>query len=352
MKKRVMVAMSGGVDSSVTAALLLEQGYEVMGGTMKLWEGSVPERVVADAARVAGQLGIPHHVFSLGELFQTKVIDYFRGEYFQGRTPNPCVVCNRYLKFGSLLAKARELGCDYLATGHYVRSVYDEARQIYTLRKGVDPKRDQSYFLFNLTPKQLAQTLFPLGEFTKLAVREKARGFGLPVAQKPDSQEICFIPDGNYVSFIQNTCPQQAVPGRIIDLQGNHLGTHQGIIHYTIGQRKGLGIAATKPLYVVDIRPQTNEVVVGDNEAISAPGLIATNLNWLLPLAEIEAEPVAVKIRSTAQPVTAKLSWQNDQESLAVIFEKPQRAVTQGQAAVFYRNDLVIGGGIIEKSIN
>lgn len=360
MATRVLMAMSGGVDSSVAAALLLEQGFEVIGVTMQLWAVDLPygEEVeggccslgaVEDARAVAGKLGIPYYVLNFHDQFQKQVIDNFADEYLAGRTPNPCIVCNNLLKFGGLLDKARALGAHYVATGHYARvgSHPESGRSL--LMKGKDSSKDQSYVLYGLTQEQLARTLFPLGEFTKPAIRQKAAELGLKVATKPDSQEICFVPDQDYARFIADYRPGEMRPGKICDTAGTILGEHSGIANFTIGQRKGLGIAAGTPLYVTAIRPETNEVVVGTNEQVMAAGLFAGSLNWIA-VPDLEGTmAVEVKIRYSARPVPAFIEPDRGGR-VAVRFEQPQRAVTPGQAAVFYRGDLVIGGGMIEES--
>lgn len=352
--------MSGGVDSSVAAALLLEQGYEVIGVTMQLWSADLPYgeagedsccslSAVEDARAVANKLGIDYYVLNFHESFRKKVIDYFVDEYLQGRTPNPCVVCNQELKFNKLLDKVKALEGDYVATGHYVRIEFDPTSNRWLLRKGIDSTKDQSYVLYGMTQDQLAACLFPLGGYTKAEIRKQALRFGLPVASKQDSQEICFIPDQNYRRFIEEYRPDSTKPGKIVDQAGNVLGEHTGITNFTIGQRKGLGIAVGVPLFVNEINPARNEVVVGLAETVFTKKLIAAELNWIA-LDRLDREiTVEAKIRYAAQPAPARLIPSGD--LVEVVFNEPQRAVTPGQAVVFYREDLVLGGGIIERAI-
>ena len=357
---RVIVAMSGGVDSSVAAALLLEQGYEVIGVTMQLWSADLPYgeaaedsccslAAVEDARAVANKLGIAYYVLNFHESFREKVIDYFVDEYLQGRTPNPCVVCNQELKFNRLLDKVKGLGGDYVATGHYVRNEFDSASNRWLLRKGIDSTKDQSYVLYGMTQGQLAASLFPLGGYTKAEIRKQALRYGLPVASKQESQEICFIPDQNYRRFIEEYRPDSTKPGKIVDQDGNVLGEHSGITNFTIGQRKGLGIAAGVPLFVNTINPARNEVVVGPAETVFTKKLLATELNWIAFHRLDQEITVEAKIRYAAQPAPARLIPSED--LVEVVFDEPQRAVTPGQAVVFYREDLVLGGGIIERAI-
>ncbi len=357
---RVIMAMSGGVDSSVAAALLLEQGYEVIGVTMQIWPSDLPYGTeveggccslgaVEDARAVAGKLGIPYYVLNFQAPFREKVIDYFVEEYLQGRTPNPCIVCNHSLKFDNLLEKSLSLGGDYIATGHYVQKGQDPKTGRWVLRKGIDTTKDQSYVLYGLNQKQLARSLFPLGNFEKTIIRKKAAELGLRVADKPDSQEICFVPDQDYGRFINEYSPGMVKPGTIVDQNGKILGHHQGISNFTIGQRKGLGIAAGTPLFVTEINPETNEVIVGTKEEVFSKGLIASKMNWIAFEDLDSPREVEVKIRYSAKPVFALVSPVN-KEQVRVEFGIAQRAVTPGQAVVFYEDDLMLGGGTIDKS--
>lgn len=357
---RVIVAMSGGVDSSVAAALLLEEGYEVIGVTMRLWASDLPGGIeveggccslgaVEDARAVANKLNIPYYVLNMQAPFKEQVIEYFVREYLSGRTPNPCVVCNQTLKFQGLLAKAHALEGDFLATGHYARIEPPGRLNRWLLRTGLDPAKDQSYVLYGLTQAQLQAALFPVGRFTKKAIRRKAAALGLTVADKPDSQEICFVPDQNYRHFIAAYSPEALRPGKIVDTSGKVLGEHSGIINFTVGQRKGLGIIAPTPLYVKKICPESAEVIVGAATEIMAERLVAERLNWIA----VEACPaellVEAKIRYAAKPAAARVRPLAT-DRVEVTFEQPQRAITPGQAVVFYQGDLVVGGGIIASS--
>ncbi len=350
---KIVAAMSGGVDSSVAAALLKEAGHEVIGATMQLWNRDEPEPgsgpdAIEDARRVAGKLGIPHHVMNFRDIFARKVIADFCQEYRLGRTPNPCIRCNQYIKFGALLERAREIGADFIATGHYARIERDKDTGAYLLKKGADPQKDQSYFLYRLTREQLRNTLFPIGALTKEKVREIARELELPVAAKPESQEICFIPDDDYPRFLKDHVPQAGRPGPILDAGGNTRGEHRGIMFYTIGQRKGLGITAGEPLYVTAIEPDRNAVVVGTREDACGLELIASNLNW--PAAAMPRHPFKVKARVRYRHPEAEATViPLGEDSVYVKFAEPQMAITPGQAIVFYQGDTVIGGGTIDR---
>lgn len=347
--KRAAVAMSGGVDSAVAAALLKKEGWEVIGVTLRLMPG---RQGIDDARRVAEYLNIPHRVLDCCSVFQEKVVNYFCGEYLRGRTPNPCVVCNPVIKFGVLLEKAREWGIDFLATGHYVRCAWDEERQSYLLLRGVDSRKDQSYFLYRLTQEQLAHVLFPLGERTKAEVRALAREWGLPVAEKGESQEICFVSGSSYAELVHDWNKEnkgEIVPGPIFDRAGKYLGEHRGLIYYTVGQRRGLGVHAPHPLYVLELDKDRNALIVGKEEELYSPRLQAENIHFISPaLIPSEEEWIQARIRSTARLARARVFLLGAQEA-EVVFEQPQRAVTPGQAVVFYQGEAVLGGGVILK---
>lgn len=355
-KKKVVVGMSGGVDSSVAAYLLKEQGYDVIGVTMQIWQdedraiqeengGCCGLSAVDDARRVAADLGIPYYVMNFKKEFKRDVIDYFIEEYRQGRTPNPCIACNRYVKWESLLKRSLDIGADYIATGHYARIVkLDNGR--YTLMRSATLAKDQTYALYNLTQEQLSRTLMPVGEYSKDKVREIAERINLQVASKLDSQDICFVPDGDYASFIEETTGEKVVPGNFVDLDGNILGQHKGIIHYTVGQRKGLGLSLGKPVFVLEIRPETNEVVIGDNEDALSNTLRANRINFM-SVEELEGEKrVFAKIRYNHKGAWCTVKKSGEDEILCT-FEEPQRAITPGQAVVLYDGDYVFGGGTI-----
>jgi len=341
---RVLVAMSGGVDSTLAAALLLEQGHEVVGGTLRLVDPS-PVSEVADPAGAAAGLGISFTSWDLRGDFARLVIEPFAAAYAAGRTPNPCIHCNARLKFGFLLDRARELGVDALATGHYARIVPDTQRQP-CLARGTDRRKDQSYFLFALARAALTFVRFPLGGLTKDTVRAMARDRGLAAAERAESQEICFVPGDDYAGFLARQAPAGAfVPGPIVDTAGRQRGEHRGLAHYTVGQRRGLGVAAGSPLYVVALAAASNTLVVGPDAALWRDDLVATGVNWLVDEPETDFR-AAVRIRSRHDPAPARLAPAGD-GSWKVLFDEPQRAITPGQAAVFYDNDTVLGGGWI-----
>jgi tRNA-specific 2-thiouridylase len=350
---RVVVAMSGGVDSSVAALLLAKEGYEVIGVTLRLWTEDRPDAAplsrgcctledINDARRVCEVIGARHYVVNAEREFRTSVVDYFLAEYERGRTPHPCIACNDLIKFDFLLKRAMAMDADFIATGHYARSVFDGDGNP-TLMKAVDPSKDQSYVLFGLGQEQLRRLLLPVGWYTKADLRELARDAGLGIADKPDSQDICFIPDGDYRQFLQ--LHHEAAPGDVVDMDGNVLAQHQGVDRYTVGQRKGLGITDTKPLYVVRLEPDTRRVVIGPEAALFSPGLIADGLNWVSGSAPTEPIEANVKIRYKATEMPATLIPQGDKTQ--VWFAEPQRAITPGQAAVFYRGEELLGGGYI-----
>jgi tRNA-specific 2-thiouridylase len=358
MKKRVLLGMSGGVDSSVAGYLLREQGYDVVGVTMKVWPQDCISRAedkccgpqaIADARGVAHSLGIPHYVVDEADQFERLVIDYFSGEYQAGRTPNPCVMCNEKLKFGNLWNKAEALGCDYIATGHYAIIEHHPsagaARSRAVLRKGIDPRKDQSYFMFSLRQSQLRRALTPLGTMSKPSIREIARSLGLKVADKADSQEICFVPGNDYKAFLRSHLDQEEFhPGGIYDLEGNFLGEHEGIEMFTIGQRKGLPGGSAQPRYVVDLDPVTNRVLVGSAEDLVSDDFEIDRVNWIGEADEhFEA---TVKIRYSHPGTRATVTTMEDGRARIQLHE-PQKAVTPGQAAVIYEGDVVLGGGWI-----
>lgn len=357
--KKIMVGMSGGVDSSVSALLLREQGYEVMGVTLKLFsdediveaekEGKTCCALsdVEDARSVARRLGFEHLVFNFRDNFRECVMKNFAESYLNGRTPNPCIECNRHIKFDKMLRRAKELDYDYIATGHYAVIEYDGKTGRYLLKRPKDRSKDQTYVLYSLTQEQLAHTVFPLGNLEKSEVRQIAESAGLVNSDKPDSQDICFVPDGDYVSFIKKFTGKDVQEGDFVGTDGKILGKHKGIINYTIGQRKGLGISLGKPAYVVKKDILTNTVTLGDEKDLYTDSLIAENVN-LISVAEI-AEPMRItaKTRYSQHEQPAVVSYLGNGEYM-VKFDKPQRAVTSGQAVVFYDGDTVVGGGTIK----
>ena len=348
--KKVAIGMSGGVDSSVAAAMLLEKGYEVIGITMLLCEeGACLSSVEEDARKVCEKLGIEHHVVDFRGEFKEKVVDYFVDEYLAGRTPNPCIACNKHLKFDAMLEKAKELGADYIATGHYAKVLCNEATGRYYLKQSESVEKDQTYVLYNLKQEQLKRLLMPLGDVeNKEEVRKYAEKLGLSTAGKPDSMEICFIPDNDYAGFIERNRNYKATEGDFVDKNGNVLGKHKGIIHYTVGQRKGLGVTFGKPMFVTKIDAENNRVVLGEKGEEFSEGLLCDSLNFIT--VEKITEPIKVwtKVRYSAKPALATLSMA-DENTAKVVFDQPQRAVTPGQAVVFYDDEnIVIGGGIIK----
>lgn len=357
MSNRVVIGMSGGVDSSVAAYLLLEQGYEVIGVTLKLRsdeamgidsgkDGCCSLSAVEDARNVCNKLNIPFYVLNFTDIFEERVIKYFINEYFEGRTPNPCIACNKYVKFDALIRKAKALEADFIATGHYARIVYDSHIDRYLIKKSATVEKDQTYVLYNLTQNQLKHIFMPLGDYTKVQTRAIAKELGFDVADKPDSQEICFVEDNDYGKFLMQNRGSDIKPGNFVDIFGNVIGKHKGIVNYTIGQRKGLGIAVGKPMYVIDIIPDKNIVVLGDEDRVFKNELIAGNLNFI-PFDRLEKQIyVKSKIRYSAKEADATvIPIENDK--VKVVFNDAQRAITPGQAVVFYQNDTVVGGGVI-----
>lgn len=356
-KPKVVVGMSGGVDSSMAAALLQEEGYDVIGITLQVWEATGPEveggccsnSAIDDARRVAFILGIPHYVMNFRSYFEETVVDYFAQSYLAGETPNPCLACNKYVKFGEMLRKARGLGAEYIATGHYAQVSRDTASERFLLSNSVDTRKDQTYALYMLTQDQLAHTLFPLANYPKDQIRQMANERGLGVGNKPDSQEICFVPDDDYASFVRKRPGVLIKPGNFVDLHGNYLGRHQGIIHYTVGQRKGLGITFGKPMFVVGLNSDSNEVVLGENSDVFTDTLWAIDLNWVSIPSLNEPLRVEAKIRYNSAGVAATIypGEKGAEHEVMVRFDEPQRAVTPGQAVVFYQGNTVVGGGTI-----
>lgn len=347
LKEKVAVAMSGGVDSSTAAAVLKQQGFSLIGITMKLWDDSrgYAAQDVCDAKRVAGLLHIPHYTIDFSKAFSREVLEPSVEQYSRGKTPNPCVVCNQKLKFGLLSERARELGARYLATGHYARVEYDDARSRFVLKKGLERKKEQSYWLAMLSQKTLARTLLPLGAFSKNEIRRLAAQFGLKVARKRESQDVCCL--GNFQRFI-GRCVESG-SGPIVDMTGNVIGMHGGVHLYTVGQRRGLGISASRPLYVVRIDHETNTIVAGEESALYCSAFVGVKPNWIGVKALARENEVEVKIRYRG--VSAKASVSTNRDDVMVRFGEPQKAITPGQLAVFYQGDEVVGGAWIERVI-
>ena len=353
---KALIAMSGGVDSSVSAHLMNSLGYECVGCTMRLFENDMIGKDLLDtccslestedARSVTNTLGIPYHIFHYEQIFIDEVIEPFVSEYEKGNTPNPCIECNRCMKFCHLFKKMEELGCDCVVTGHYARIEYDDSRKRYLLKKATDSGKDQSYVLYTLTQYQLEHVRFPLGEMAKSQTRDVAQAQGFRNAGKHDSQDICFVPDGDYVAFMERFRNKTYPAGDFVDKNGNILGRHKGYVHYTIGQRRGLGIAAEHPLYVVEIDPENNRVVLGSNDELFSSELTANRIN-LISVEKIEGSMrVKAKIRYRHREQDATVT-QLDDDTIKVVFDEPQRAITRGQAVVLYDGDIVVGGGTI-----
>ena len=355
--KKVVVGMSGGVDSSVAAYLLKEQGYDVVGVTMQIWQDEEPEAqeenggccglsAVDDARRVAWDLDIPYYVMNFKQEFKENVMDYFVDEYIQGRTPNPCIACNRYVKWESLLKRSLDIGAEYIATGHYAQ-IEQLPSGRFALKKSATAAKDQTYALYNLTQYQLSHTLMPVGQYTKDEIRAIAEKIHLQVANKPDSQEICFIPDHDYAKFIEENTGKKLPAGNFVTVDGEIIGQHKGITHYTVGQRKGLNLSLGHPAFVVEIRPETNEVVIGTNEDVFSSTLRCDRLNWMsIDGLHGKEMKVTAKIRYSHKGAACTICEIED-GVVQCTFEEPQRAITPGQAVVFYDGDYVVGGGTI-----
>lgn len=367
MSKTVAVAMSGGVDSSVVAGLLHRAGENVVGMTMQLWnQRRLPELVpegptgrccslddVYDARHVAQHLGIPYYVVNFEDRFEQQVVKPFINEYLAGRTPIPCTLCNNFIKFDQFLEMAESAGASEIATGHYAQITHNDSTGRWEMRNSVDRTKDQTYFLFGLTQEQLSRTRFPLGGMEKTQVRELARELGIPTAAKPDSQEICFVPNGDYAAFIDGYFKEQGLPaadlrGEIVTVNGKTVGEHSGVHHFTVGQRRGLGVAVGEPLYVISTEPETRRVVIGPGEELLRKSMGVGDINWISIAAPHEPVKAQVKIRNKHSAAQATIFPESDPANARIEFDDPQRAVTPGQAAVFYSGDLVLGGGWIQ----